>query len=576
MIYNLGGKTMDFQNISSADMNKFIELITKNEDSLIERILMYAKKFDYTKYTSTLKEAWRMSISGLSAALIKAAESNFQFLELGPDDDFTKKNICEFGIIEAQKHRSRGITFGMFMGLMKYYKQSYEDLIYESDLELQEKEFFGYIVKRYFDNIELGFSAEWTGLTKQHEIVELQNENRIMTNEKNKYLTIFESIGDPVIFIDTENKIENINKKAAELFIGQTVSGSNYYNTLDLKEGFKWIEDELSSFIDKKTFEANIEKTLETKIGKRNFIIKFKKMLDVSEKYNGAVIILSDITEKIAAQNKLEEQHKQLKITQTQLVQSEKMAGLGTLVAGIAHELNNPINYISLSSYSLEKNIKKFQEELLNLIYEADDETKEFLCKHFDEFGVDIKCIMEGSKKIKTIVEDLRTFSRLEESEKKEILIGEAINITVRIVQSQYKNNIGFNLDIPTNTKLMCYPSQLNQVFLNIIVNACQAILTKTSKLGDAFKDGEIKIIVEESESEIRLIFRDNGCGMSDETKQKIFEPFFTTKPVGQGTGLGLSVSFGIIKKHHGRIEVDSVENIGTTMTIILPKDTNL
>jgi len=196
-------------------MQKFIDLISDSEEILMEKILNYAKKQGYVKYTSTLKEAWRMSISGLSKALLKVARKNEEIPEMRPEDDFTQDEIAEFGIVEAHKHRSRGITLGMFLALMKYYQQAYVDLVEESDFSPEEKRHFCQYLKRYFDHVELGFIIEWSGLSEKQKIEELQDANREMTNEKNKYLTVFESIYDPVILLDKENKVQIITTAIA-------------------------------------------------------------------------------------------------------------------------------------------------------------------------------------------------------------------------------------------------------------------------------------------------------------------------------------------------------------------------
>jgi two-component system NtrC family sensor kinase len=266
----------------------------------------------------------------------------------------------------------------------------------------------------------------------------------------------------------------------------------------------------------------------------------------------------------------LERQHNDLKSTQSKLVQSEKMASLGTLVAGVAHEINNPINYVYLSSRVIEKDLNNFKGELMNLLDETDDEVLNFFEEHFTRFSNSISNILEGSNYAKTIVQDLRLFSRLDEAVKKEINVSEALETTIRLVKTQYIEQIEFKTNFYNDGKIECYPSQLNQVFLNIIVNACQAIIKKQSEFKEETR-GLINISLSNNDREIIIEFRDNGCGMTEEEKSKIFEPFFTTKHIGQGTGLGMSISYGIIKKHNGNIEVKSQIGKGTKITIFIP-----
>ncbi len=129
---------------------------------------------------------------------------------MGPDDDYANSEIAEFGIIEARKLRSRGVTIGMFLGLVKYYCQAYVDLVQEGGFSIEEKTYFSQYIRRFFDFVELGFTTKWMELSEKHLVEELQEQNRHMTNEKNKYLTVFESMYDPAILLDRENRIQNI------------------------------------------------------------------------------------------------------------------------------------------------------------------------------------------------------------------------------------------------------------------------------------------------------------------------------------------------------------------------------
>lgn len=294
------------------ELEKLKTFVLDNEEILVEKILNYAKERNYVKYTSTLKEAWRMSIEGLSKALIKVIDKNSSIPEMGPDDDFTNSEVGEFGINEAKRHRSRGITLGMFLGLMKYYHQTYTDLINESNFSTIEKDYFSQYVKRFFDHVEVGFSVKWAQLSGEVKLEELQEANREMTNEKNKYLTIFESIYDPIILVDKYNNIENINYKAAEVFLDKVNPGMKYYGKANTDKKFDWLNEELTKFTALNENEALQEKALETKAGRKTFLIKFKKMLDISEKYRGTVIIFYDITERIKIERELKIQHEKL------------------------------------------------------------------------------------------------------------------------------------------------------------------------------------------------------------------------------------------------------------------------
>jgi len=193
------------------------ELISGSEDKLIDKLLVYSKEREYTKYTSTLREAWRVSIEGLSNAIIDAIDIYGATPELSPDEDDSSDPIAAFGIKEAKLHRERGVELSMFLGLMKYYRQIYLDLIADMEFTSEIDKRYELFVHRVFDRIEIGFCTEWSNLSETVKMDELQEMNRLITNEKNKYLTIFTSFANPVILYDRNHKIENVNLPAADL-----------------------------------------------------------------------------------------------------------------------------------------------------------------------------------------------------------------------------------------------------------------------------------------------------------------------------------------------------------------------
>ena len=268
-----------------------------------------------------------------------------------------------------------------------------------------------------------------------------------------------------------------------------------------------------------------------------------------------------------------ENANNELKNIKLNILQLEKMAALGTLVTGIAHEINNPINFV----YGLSHNLKSNFEDLKKFIFQlaGDDIDQKFIemfDNHFQKISNNLNDINDGSERIKIIVQNLRTFSRLDEGEIKNVDITEGINSTLRLIQSKYKN-IEFICDFQEKRAINCYPSQLNQVFMNIMINACQAIQEKDKtencdKLGKLY----IKTFLKDNKDDNLVIeFSDNGIGMTKEVKNRIFEPFFTTKDVGNGTGMGMSISYDIIQKHNGFINIDSELGKGTTFSITLP-----
>ncbi|TVP61286.1 MAG: PAS domain S-box protein [Nodularia sp. (in: Bacteria)] len=283
----------------------------------------------------------------------------------------------------------------------------------------------------------------------------------------------------------------------------------------------------------------------------------------------------------------LERAYQELKQTQVQLIQSEKMSSLGQLVAGIAHEINNPVSFI----YGNLEPVEEYAEDLLNIIglYQDSYPTPSIeIMKAIEEVDLEfiikdlpktLQSMKTGASRIQNIVKSLRTFSRLDEADLKPIDLHENIDSTLMILQSQLNGKIGKpEITVIKNygnlPQFECYVGLLNQVFMNLLMNAIQAIEERQIIEVDPTYQGMITIttMVEPSEA-VSISVQDNGIGMSEEVKAKILNPFFTTKPVGKGTGMGLSNSYQIVTKNHqGELFFDSTLGEGTIFTIRLPK----
>lgn len=268
----------------------------------------------------------------------------------------------------------------------------------------------------------------------------------------------------------------------------------------------------------------------------------------------------------------LESTNTHLKETQSQLVQSAKMASLGQLVAGVAHELNNPIGFI----FSNMTHLRDYSDKLLKLIDLAEQNPSQ-LTKMKEEWDLDyirrdlpklISSCEDGAKRTKDIVIGLRNFSRLEDKSNKPVDLHQSIDTTLNLLSSEFKNRIEIKKDYETIPLVVCNQNQINQVFMNILSNAFQAIknqgtvwvTTRMAPLSEEFPSPAVSISIQ-----------DNGVGVPPDVLQKIFDPFFTTKGVGQGTGLGLAISYGIIQSHGGAIKATSKLGAGTEFTITLP-----
>lgn len=250
---------------------------------------------------------------------------------------------------------------------------------------------------------------------------------------------------------------------------------------------------------------------------------------------------------------RVEERTRELRDTQALLMQSEKMRTLGQLVAGVAHELNNPIGFVHA-------NLKLLEEYVAKLL--AAQERGEDGARLREAIAKLLSRSREGTQRVKQIVADLRTFSRMDHAELQEADLNEEIERTVALMEPRARCGIDVERDFGALPRVRCHAGQINQVFMNLLINACDA-------MGDK---GRIRVRTRSlDERRVRLEFEDEGPGIPPEMRDRVFEPFFTTKPVGQGTGLGLSLSHGIIERHGGRIWVESEPGAGTRFVIELP-----
>lgn len=277
----------------------------------------------------------------------------------------------------------------------------------------------------------------------------------------------------------------------------------------------------------------------------------------------------------------LEKTLKELKETELYLVESEKMASLGQLTAGIAHEINNPINFVTSNVNPLRRDIEVIKDIVVKIemigLQESSNEEKLALIKglkeeeEYDyiikEIEFLLKGIQEGASRTSEIVKGLRLFSRLDEDSIKLVNINEGLDATLTIINNLLQDKITVTRHFDENALIECYPGKLNQVFLNTLTNAVHAIQERWKQE----PKGSITIETKRTEDKFIVTFKDNGIGMTEETKKKLFEPFFTTKQVGVGTGLGLSISWNTIMKHNGDIQVDTQYGEGTSFSYILP-----
>ncbi|MCR5260561.1 MAG: GHKL domain-containing protein [Candidatus Gastranaerophilales bacterium] len=290
----------------------------------------------------------------------------------------------------------------------------------------------------------------------------------------------------------------------------------------------------------KKPIGAIVSLTVQSVVVKANLAL----LQTITEQLTGAVTRTA-LTENIKKQNKkLAKTLKELEETQLQLINSEKMASLGQLVAGVAHEINTPLGSINSNNEMLKKIIDN------NMICENAEAIKDI--NEIDR---------EAVKRISNIVKSLKKFVRLDEAEQQPADINKELDLTLQLINHEVKNKVTVIKKYSELPMVNCYVNMMNQVFMNILVNACQSIKDK----------GEVTISTGVSKKMLVVSIKDNGCGIPEKAKEKIFNVGYTTKELETGTGLGLAISQKIIKKHKGTITFHSQEGVGTEFIIKIP-----
>ncbi len=289
----------------------------------------------------------------------------------------------------------------------------------------------------------------------------------------------------------------------------------------------------------------------------------------IGEEFNNMMQILE------GKNTELQGAYEQLKNTHAQMLQQEKMASIGQLAAGVAHEINNPMGFITSNLGTMEKYLDRLGEFLategkaLELL--GGDQAVATLKKKLKiDFALEdsrdlLRESLDGAHRVREIVQNLKSFSRVDEAQTKAADINDCLETTLKVIWNELKYKVTLHKQYGTLPPLSCRPQQLNQVFMNLLVNGAQAIE----------EQGEITIRTWEETGCIKVAISDTGKGIDSEALNKIFEPFFTTKPVGKGTGLGLSICYDIVKAHGGRIDVESTPGMGSTFTVVLPLSMN-
>jgi two-component system sensor histidine kinase HupT/HoxJ len=403
----------------------------------------------------------------------------------------------------------------------------------------------------------------------QYEVV-LEHKNAALEESQQFIFSVLTSMSDLLVVCDRHGKIEEVNQALIN-FTGKRESelkGAKLATLFAAPESCAVAERVIARLVAEPAHDVELQ--FLTRNGDATVVaLNFTARLSGVGKLLGVVITGRPVGELRRAYHALREAHDELKRTQQQLLQSEKMASLGRLVAGVAHELNNPISFVLGNVHAMHRYAPRFKQYLDAVHAGMGDEDLAQLRAdlHIDRILEDLAPLLdgaiEGAERTRDIVDGLKRFSAVDRNEDVEFNLTEIIERSVHWVTRATPASFHVSLDLPKELHVMGSPGQMQQVIINLVQNAADATDNRPEQI--------LTVKGYEEHGCIVAVFRDNGPGIAAESLGKIFDPFYTTKVVGKGTGLGLSISFGIVERHGGKLSADNLAQGGAEFTLRLP-----
>jgi len=404
----------------------------------------------------------------------------------------------------------------------------------------------------------------------QHE-VELEQKNEALEESQQFIFSVLTSMSDLLVVCDRHGLIEEVNQALVH-FTGKRedeLKGAKFISLFADDDSCTAVQRVISRLAAEPAHDLELQ--FRTRDGAATPVaLNFTPRLSGVGKFLGAVITGRPVGELRRAYHALRQAHDELKRTQQQLLQSEKMASLGRLVAGVAHELNNPISFVLGNVHAMLRYTNRIK-QYFDAVHAG--ASRESLVKLREELRIDhilkdlnplLDGAIEGSERTRDIVDGLKRFSATDRNENVKFNLSEIIERSIHWVTRATPAKFRVHADLPVDLPVMGSPGQMQQVLINLIQNAADAT--------DHLPDPVLEVLTREEEGEIIVLFRDNGSGIAAEALDKMFDPFFTTKPVGKGTGLGLSISYGIVERHGGRLSAGNLPQGGAEFILQLPR----
>ena len=559
-------------------MTLLTDLIARNEDRLLGRILSLAEESGYLRFVPGPPEEWAATLRGLSGSLLQAFRADPSPPSLTAADVGRNDGLSAFGVAEARKRRREGMPLGIFLGLVKFFRQAYLDLVRTAGLPREEEEGLLRYIERFFDRNEVASCVSWTAESVSERVTELQEKHdelsrahRMVATGKEEWEGTLDRVADMLFLADPHRRIRRCNRTFRE-FVGRTYA------------------EILGQPFDRLLSGAGVDAGLSfgrpveyhhARTGKW-FVLSSYPFEEVSGSgTRGTIVTIHDATErKMAAEEhirknlRLNEALAALKRSQAKVLHQEKMASIGQLAAGVAHEIDNPIGFISSNLSTLGKYLPRIEafvaaqsgciaagappEQVESVRQQQAGLKIDYILKDLEDL---VRESMGGAERVRSIMADLKSFSRADASEYRQADLNECLRSAINIAWNEIRRKATLEKELGEIPGTRCYPQQMRQVFLNLLVNAAHAIEDR----------GTITVRSREEDGYVCLSVADTGRGIPEENLNRIFEPFFTTKEAGEGAGLGLSVTYDIVRKHNGEITVSSEPGKGTVFTVRIP-----
>jgi two-component system NtrC family sensor kinase len=554
------------------------DLISRNEERLLAQVLSLAEANGYFRFAPGTPEEWRSVLRGLSGSMLQAFRSDPSPPSLAADDIGREDGLSAFGVVEARKRRREGMSLEIFLGLVKFFRQAYLDLVRSAGLQREEEEERLRYIERFFDRNEVAVCASWASESVSRRLADLRQEydelSRVyglVATAKMEWEGTIDRVDDMLFLADPSRRIRRCNRTFRE-FVGRSypeILGQPYDRLLS------------ESGID---VDPSLERPVERfheRTGKWFVVSRYPFEETAGDGARATIVTIHDSTERkkdaeelIRKNLRLNETLAALKRSQAKVLHQEKMASIGQLAAGVAHEINNPIGFINSNLSTLGKYLSRIEgflaaqsdciaagappEQVESVRRQQAGLKIDYIVKDLEDL---VRESLEGAERVRSIVADLKSFSRVDESEFKQADLNECLRSTINIAWNEIKYKATLKKELGEIPRTRCYPQQMNQVFMNLLVNAAHAIE----------QQGVITVRSREEDGYICVTVADTGQGIPEANLNRIFEPFFTTKEVGKGTGLGLSITYDIVKKHNGEITVQSEPGKGTVFTVRIP-----